>query len=58
MSDADNTDNTDKEEVSNEKAADAQPKEQADPNTHPICQNATDQEKCEEFVERLSLIHI
>lgn len=50
MSDADNTE---KEEVSKEKAADTQPQEQADSNAHPICQNAPNQEKCEEFAERL-----
>jgi len=35
------------------KATGTNPQEQPGSDTHPICQNAKDQEKCEEFAERL-----
>ncbi len=43
-------DNTNNEET---KPTDAQPGAAQEGGTHPICQNAKDQEKCEEFAERL-----
>lgn len=44
-------DNTNEETQANN--TEPNPQAQTDPNTHPICQNAKDQDKCEEFVERL-----
>ncbi len=35
------------------KATDEQAQKPEDSSTHPICQNAKDPEKCEEFAERL-----
>ncbi len=41
------------ESLSDETTAQKSSKTPENSDTHPICQNAKDQEKCEEFVERL-----
>ena len=54
MSEANKSNGEDPKNVNSEESQpNSQAQANADSGTHPICQNAKDQEKCGEFVERL-----